>query len=238
MRFLRFVLATAAFVAAASGAAAADFKSGVDYLTLDTPVRADTGKKVEVVEVFMYHCPHCNALDPVLTEWVKKQGDKIVFKRLHMAASADDAQAHAFATLEAMNALGNGLHEKIFHAIHVDHNRLNTDQGLQDFVVKNGVDKAKYQEFFNSFAVQTKMKRSLQLIGQYKLDSAPSLVIDGHYTTSPALAGHGQNGVAAAHAALFQVMDALVAKSLAEKNASAKPAAAGASASARAPAKK
>jgi thiol:disulfide interchange protein DsbA len=217
MRFLRSLLATVAFVATAAGAHAADFKSGVDYQTLDNPVRADTGKKVEVVEVFMYHCPHCNALDPVLSEWVKKQGDKIVFRRLHMANGPTDPQAHAFVTLEAMNLLGNGMHEKIFHAIHVERNRLNTDEGLLDFVVKNGVDKAKYLEFFNSFAVQTKMKRSIALVGQYKLDSAPSLVIDGHYTTSPALAGHGLSAPAAAHQALFQVMDALVAKSAATK---------------------
>ncbi len=216
LRLLRPLLATVAFVAAASGASAADFQNGVDFSTLDTPVRPDTGKKVEVLEVFMYHCPHCNALDPALADWVKKQGDKIVFRRLHMG---DDAQAKAFFTLDAMNALGNGLHEKIFRAIHVDHNRLNTDAALLDFVGKNGIDKAKYQEVFNSFAVQTKLKRGVQLTNQYKLDSAPSLVIDGHYTTSPAQAGHGLNSAPAAHAAMFQVMDTLVAKAAAERAA-------------------
>ena len=110
------------------------------------------------------------------------------------------------------------MHEKLFHAIHVEHNRLNTDQLILDFVVKNGIDKAKYLEFFNSFAVQTKMKRGVQLTNQYKLDSAPSLVIDGHYTTSPALAGHGLSTAPAAHAAMFAVMDTLVAKSLQERS--------------------
>lgn len=218
LRLLRPLLASVAFIAAAAGAHAADFKNGIDFTALDNPVRPDTGKKVEVLEIFMYHCPHCNALDPALADWVKKQGDKIVFRRLHLG---DDAQAHAFVTLDTMNVLGNGLHEKIFRAIHVERNRLNTDQSLQDFVVKNGVDKTKYQEFFNSFAVQTKMKRAAQLAAQYKVDSAPTLVIDGHYTTSPAMAGHGLNSVPEAHAALFQVMDSLVAKTLAEKGAAA-----------------
>jgi len=118
-----------------------------------------------------------------------------------------------------MNALGNGLHEKIFREIHVNRNRLNTDQALLDFVAKNGVDKAKYQEAFNSFGVQTKLKRAVQLANQYKLDSAPSIVIDGHYTTSPALAGHGLSSEPAAFAALFNVMDSLVAKSAAERAA-------------------
>jgi thiol:disulfide interchange protein DsbA len=216
LRLLRPLLVTVAFIATAAGASAADFKNGIDFNTVDTPVRPDTGKKVEVLEIFMYHCPHCNALDPSLADWVKKQGDKIVFRRLHLG---DDAQAHAFYTLEAMNVLSNSLHEKIFHAIHVDHNRLNTDAALLDFLGKNGVDKAKYQDVFNSFAVQTKLKRGMQVASQYKIDTAPSLVIDGHYTTSPAVAGHGLNSAPAAHAAMFQVMDSLVATAAAERAA-------------------
>jgi len=215
LNFLRPLIAGAAFMAAAAGAHAADFKNGLDFNTVDAP-RPETGKKVEVLEVFMYHCPHCNALEPLMSDWVKKQGDKIVFRRIHMG---DDAQAKAFYTLETMNALGNGLHEKIFRAIHVERNRLNTDAGLLDFVVKNGVDKTKYLEIFNSFAVQTKVKRGQQLINQYKLDSSPSLVIDGHYTTSPAVAGHGLTSAPAAHAAMFAVMDNLVAKSAQERAA-------------------
>lgn len=215
MRFMRLFLASFAFVAASVGAQAAELKNGVDYITLDGAARPDTGKKVEVVEVFMYHCPHCYALEAGLNEWVKKNADKIVFRRMHLG---DDPQSHAFTTLETMNALTPELHGKILRAIHVDRNRLNTDASLQEFLFKNGVDKAKYMEMFNSFGVQTKMKRSAQLLTQYKVDSTPSVVIDGRYNTSPSLAGHGLNSVPEAHRALFQVMDALVAKSAAERN--------------------
>jgi len=216
LSFLRPLIATAAFMAAASGAYAADFKDGLDFNTVNAAARPDTGKKVEVLEVFMYHCPHCNALDLPLADWVKKQGDKIVFRRMHLG---EDAQAKAFYTLEAMNALSSGIHEKLFRAIHVERNRLNTDQLVLDFVVKNGIDKAKYLEAFNSFGVQTRMKRGVQLANQYKLDSVPALVIDGHYTTSPAVAGHGLTATDAAHAAMFAVADSLVAKSLQERAA-------------------
>lgn len=213
LNLLRPLIATVAFMAAAAGASAADFKDGLDYNSVNGPA-PDTGKKVEVLEFFMYHCPHCNALDPDLAAWVKKNSDKIVFRHMHMG---DDPQAKAFYTLESMNLLGNGMHEKILRAIHVDHNRLNTDQALLDFVVKNGVDKAKYLETFNSFGVQTKLKRGQQVANQYKLDSVPAVVIDGRYTTSPAVAGHGLTSAAAAHTAMFAVMDSLVAKSLQER---------------------
>jgi thiol:disulfide interchange protein DsbA len=216
MRFLnllRPLIATVAFMAAAAGASAADFKDGLDYNSVSGP-RPDTGKKVEVLEFFMYHCPHCNVLDPLLTDWLKKNADKVVFRRMHMG---DDAQAHAFYTLEALNI--SNLHEKIFRAIHVDRNRLNTDQALLDFVVKNGVDKAKYQAAFSSFGVQAKLKRAQQVAAQYKLDSVPALVIDGRYTTSPAVAGHGLSSPEEAHKAMFAVVDSLVAKSLQERAA-------------------
>ena len=70
LRFLRPLLAAVTLVAATGGAMAAD----TGFTTLTTPVRTDTGKKVEVVEYFMYSCPHCYALDPLMHDWVKKQG--------------------------------------------------------------------------------------------------------------------------------------------------------------------
>lgn len=214
MRFLnllRPLVAMLALVTAAAGAA--DFKNGLDYNTVDGP-RPQTGSKVEVLEFFMYHCPHCNVLDPLLAGWVKKNANKVVFRRMHMG---DDAQARAFYTLEALNI--PQLHEKIFRAIHVERNRLNTDQALLDFVVKNGVDKANYLNAFNSFGVQAKLKRAQQVAAQYKLDSVPALVVDGRYTTSPAVAGHGLTSADDAHKALFAVLDSLVAKSLQDRAA-------------------
>ncbi|WP_229213372.1 MULTISPECIES: hypothetical protein [unclassified Duganella] len=66
-------------------------------------------------------------------------------------------------------------------------------------------------------AVAAGAHAAAQVANQYKLDSAPTLVIDGHYTTSPAQAGHDLASTQAAHAALFAVMDSLVAKSAQER---------------------
>lgn len=222
MRLLRLLLSAVVLMASAAGASAAEPKNGVDYITLDTP-RPDTGKKVEVLEFFMYSCPHCFALEPQLAQWVKKQGDKIVFRRVHMLPSgASDPQAHAYVTLEAMGKL-NVAHDKIFHAIHVERNRLRTDESILELVVKNGVDKAKYLEFFNSFAVQTKMRRGGQLIATYKLNSAPSIVIDGRYVTSPSQAGRPGQSEPQSQQATLDVMDALVARASREGGKGAAP---------------
>lgn len=217
MRFLRLILAAATLSFAAAGAFAAEPKEGVDYKLLTPAVPAETGKKVEVVEFFMYTCPHCNAMDPYLEEWVKKQGDKIVFRRVHFPQTGEkDPLAHAYLTLEAMGKT-EVVHDKIFRAIHVEHNRMRTDDQVTDFITKNGIDKAKYLEFFNSFGVQTKMKKAPAVLSAYKVESAPTIVIDGRYVTSPAIAGKPGQPEQAAIVATIQAMDGLVAKAAATR---------------------
>ena len=78
MRSLRFALIAAALAASTAFASPTAPVNGADYTTLaqPQPVQA-TGKKVEVVEFFAYHCPACNFLEPTLNSWIKKQGDNI-----------------------------------------------------------------------------------------------------------------------------------------------------------------
>ena len=114
----RFMLAATATLALSATFAATSHAAGPGYTTLSTPVPATApGKKVEVIEFFMYTCPHCYSLDPLLEEWVKKQGDRIVFKRLHFAQGPTDPLAHAYVTLEAMGQT-ELVHSKILRAIH------------------------------------------------------------------------------------------------------------------------
>jgi len=218
MRFLRLMLAATALLAFTATSGAAEIREGAGYTTLAQPVRTDTGKKVEVIEFFMYTCPHCNTLDPILSEWVKKQGDKISFRRLHFPASGEkDPLAHAYITLEAMGQ-AEQFHPKFFNAIHVQRDRIyRSDEQVLDFLVKNGVDKAKYQQFFNSFAVQTKLKRLGPTIGSYRIESAPTIVVDGRYVTSPSLAGAPGMPEVQAGQRTMAVLDHLVAKAAAEK---------------------
>ena len=101
---LRFALLAASLAATTAFASPTDPKPGAEYTVLAAPQPAQAaGKKVEVIEYFMYHCPFCHALDPVLEQWVRKQGDNIVFKRIHIPyQGAADPEAHLFLTLQAM----------------------------------------------------------------------------------------------------------------------------------------
>jgi thiol:disulfide interchange protein DsbA len=220
MRSLRFALLATVFAASTAFASPTDPKSGVEYVTLaqPQPVQA-TGKKVEVIEFFMYHCPHCNALEPQLEQWVKKQGDNIVFKRVHLPSSGpNDPEAHLRLTLEALGK-AEEFQPKVFKAWHVDRLRLNTDAAIIDWVSKNGIDRNKFLEAWNSFGVTTKLRRLQQITSDYKVDSVPTIIIDGKYQTSPAMLYNSvkTQNEPVLFGATLQVMDALVAKAAKSK---------------------
>jgi thiol:disulfide interchange protein DsbA len=214
MRSLRFALLATALAASTAFASPTDPKSGVEYVTLaqPQPVQA-TGKKVEVVEFFMYHCPHCNALEPQLEQWVKKQGGNILFRRIHLSTGAGDAEAHLHLTLEALGK-AEEFQPKVFKAWHVDHLRLNTDAAIVDWVTKNGIDRNKFLDAWNSFGVMTKLRRGPQLAADYKVDGVPTIIIDGKYQTAPSIVYNSvkTQSEPVLFQATLQVMDALVAK--------------------------
>jgi thiol:disulfide interchange protein DsbA len=176
--------ALTAFCFAAASQAATPV-AGQDYTLLSPPQPAEPGKKVEVIEFFAYYCPHCNALDPYLSDWVKKHADKVNFKRVHVSINGEPMpQQRLFYAVEAMGKLEE-LHAKIFHAMHEEHVRVNTDDDAIALAVRLGLDRAKFTAFYNSFTVQTKVQRAIQMMTNYQVTSWPTLVIEGKYVTSP-----------------------------------------------------
>lgn len=223
MRFIQTLLAALTFglLAASASATPALPKDGVEYRVLSKPQSVEPGKKVEVTEFFWYSCPHCFALEPALEEWVKKQGDKITFKRVPVLFRENFIpQQKLYYALEAMGK-SEEMQMKIFNAIHVQRQGLDTDAAILDFVVKQGIDKQKFIDLYDAFGTQAKVRRAKSLQESYKIDSVPTLAIDGKFITSPALAGTalGQQPEGALGKAAVQVADVLVAKAQAERNA-------------------
>ena len=216
MRLLRLLIASAALMFTAAGAYAAEPKEGVDYTTISPVPTEASGKKVEVIEFFMFTCPHCNALEPRISAWVKQNADKIHFRRIHFARNEKDPLARAYVTLETMGT-PEIASQKLFDAIHKEHKRLVREEDVTAVVVSAGVDKAKYESVYKSFGVDSKMKRMSNLIGQYKVEFAPTLVIDGRYMTSPSQAGRPNQSEEQSQAAAIAVADYLVAKAAATK---------------------
>jgi protein dithiol oxidoreductase (disulfide-forming) len=164
-------------------------RAGTDFIALERPAPVETAPgKIEVVEFFWYSCPHCNAFEPSLAEWVRKLPKDVVFKRVPVAFRDDFVpQQRLFYALEALNLLGS-LHTKVFAAIHAEKQNLSQAPAIIDWVTKQGVDKDKFVEQFNSFSATTKATRAKQLQTAYQVEGVPAMGVAGRYYTDGSLA--------------------------------------------------
>jgi protein dithiol oxidoreductase (disulfide-forming) len=106
-------------------------------------------------------------------------------------------QQRLFYTLEAMGKLDD-LHAKVFHEIHQNRQPTDREDRILAFVEKNGIDRAKFQELYNSFAVSTKARKAKQLQDQYEVDGVPALGVNGQFYTDGTLAGGMDRALAVA----------------------------------------
>jgi thiol:disulfide interchange protein DsbA len=165
-------------------------EDGKDFKTLDKAVAVEAAAgKIEVIEFFWYSCPHCNAFEPQLVSWIKRQPADVVIRRVPVAFRDDFVpQQRLYYTLEAMGKVEE-LHAKVFHAIHRERQPTNREDTILAFAEKNGLDKAKFQELYNSFTVSSKARRAVQLQNAYGVEGVPSLGVAGRYYTDGTLAG-------------------------------------------------
>jgi protein dithiol oxidoreductase (disulfide-forming) len=113
----------------------------------------------------------------------------VAFRRVPVAFRDDFVpQQRLFYTLEAMGKVDE-LHAKVFEAVHKNNQPTNRDDLILSFAEKNGLDRAKFQELYNSFSVQTKARRAKQLQDQYQVDGVPALGVAGRYYTDATMAG-------------------------------------------------
>ncbi|MDP1885055.1 thiol:disulfide interchange protein DsbA/DsbL, partial [Polaromonas sp.] len=131
---------------------------------------------------------HCNTFEPALEEWIKKAPKDVAVRRVPIAFRPDfEPQQRLYYVLEAMNKVDE-LHKKVFYAIHVEKQMLNTPDLIAAWVEKQGINKAKFIETYNSFSVATKARKATQLQDAYKIDGVPALGIAGRYFTSGSMA--------------------------------------------------
>ena len=198
-------------------AQAQTYKSGSDYLTLDKPAPTEApAGQIEVVEFFWYNCPHCNAFEPQFDAWAKKVPKDVSVRRAPVAFRPDfEPQQRLYFVLEGMGKVEE-LHRKVFNAIHIEKQTLQTADQITAWAEKQGIPKAKFLEMYNSFSVSTKARKSTQLQDSYAVDGVPALGISGRYFTSGTQAKTLERSL--------QVADYLIAQSRQAMSASVKPA--------------
>ena len=168
-----------------------------DVIEPQQPKVSETDK-VEVVEVFSYGCPACNAFHSTVDQMAKELPSSAtlvflpvsfnpaenfpMFQRAYFTAQAlgvsekgsDAMYDAAWKTkeLSSENPNGQGLKPS---------NALPTIDDAAKVYAKFGADPKEFAAVANSFAINTKMKRADELVQKYGVMQTPTIVINGKY---------------------------------------------------------
>ena len=195
---------------------------GRDYTQVSPPQPTDSGKKIEVFEFFWYGCPHCYHLEPALKSWLKKKPADVEFRPVPgtFGAPGWEPLTRTYYALDAMG-LAPKYHDAIFAAIHEEKDAtkqralVNDSRVIADWLASKGVDKQKFLDAYNSFAVNNRTKRSEDLTRSYDVPGTPAIAIDGRYLTSPSNFPNADGSVN--YDRFFHVVDQLIAQARKER---------------------
>ncbi|WP_114241585.1 thiol:disulfide interchange protein DsbA/DsbL [Dyella sp. C9] len=180
---------------------------GKNYYRID-PVqpKLTNTDKVEVVEVFSYGCPACNQFHPVMNKlvqelpsnavmaylpasfmpqenWPMLQRAYLTAQALGVADKANDAMYDAVWKTNELSAMapgGRGLKPS---------SALPSLDDAAKVYAKFGADPKEFAAVANSFTINTKVKRSDELVKAYGVEGTPTIIIDGKYRLDRGSAG-------------------------------------------------
>jgi len=196
------------------------FQEGVSYFPIDQPVRPRDPKKIEVVEVFWYGCPHCFRFDPMVKAWQKKLAADVDFYRLPVIwNSVTELHARAFYTAQALGVLDK-LHDPLFAALNEQGNPLNSEERVAQLFANYGISAEQFNKAFNSFGVTSQVSQAKARTLSYRIEGTPELIVAGKYRID-AKAFSGPNTTEqTSHAKMLQAADYLIEKERSEQKKS------------------
>lgn len=168
-----------------SGTAAAQqaVRADVDYRVIQPQPVAVPGS-IEVIDFFWYGCPHCHSLQPSLERWISRKPADVVVRRIPAILRDSWApHAHLYYTLEALGEVER-LHQRVYYDYHVTRLSLANPDVAAVWATTNGITRERWDEAYNSPAVQRKVEQAARLTRAYSITGTPSLVINGRYLTS------------------------------------------------------
>lgn len=179
-----------------SSTAAAQQHAEAQRPASQTPVRAEieyrvikpqpvaVANSIEVIDFFWYGCPHCYNLQPALERWISRKPADVTVRRIP-AILRDSWAPHAriYYTLEVLGEVER-LHQRVYHGYHVEELAMSKPEVMSEWAVRNGIARERWDETYNSAAVQRKVDEASRLGKAYSISGTPSLVVHGRYLTS------------------------------------------------------
>jgi len=183
----RLTLASATAFALLAGAGNVSAAGG--YELIEPPQNTATADQVEVVEFFWLGCPHCYQFEPTIEAWAADRPANVAFVREAPPLNKSwEAHSRAF---YAAQLLGHEdeMVSAMFESIHEKRQPMRDPKKIADLAEEIGMDRDKFLATMDSFGVQTRMNRAMQLARGAGLTGVPSVMINGKYRTGAQLAG-------------------------------------------------
>lgn len=184
-------------------AASPDIEGRFQRIVPEQPTETSQGV-IEVVDIFGYRCPHCFSFLPVLERFESSVPDHVELRHLPVIFRQSwEAPARAFYTAKLLGVLDE-IHRPIFEAIHLDGRPMDSEDAWRKLFAEHGVPGADFDKTFNSFAVQSMLRKSQVMQRRYGITATPTLIVNGKYRVPAGLAGGFEN--------MIEVAEALIAR--------------------------
>lgn len=160
-------------------------KAGEHYNAITPPQAGGEGERIQVIEFFLYTCPHCYRLEPHMKKWLETKPANVDFIRIPAMFKRATLIMHAktYYALELMG-VAQEVHDGIFEELHAKKKNLNSQADMEAHLKDQGVDIGQYRKAMKSFAVQANASRAARLLDRFNIRGVPAIIVDGKYHAS------------------------------------------------------
>lgn len=161
---------------------ATDYLEGQHYYLLSNPVAVADPKKIEVVELFSYHCGACFHFEPLLHAWKEKLAADVTL--VQMPAYWNEQTASWVKGYYTAQVLGikDKTHMPVFKAFQLEKKQFSRAMDWANFYSNYGKSAEEVVKTYNSFGVNSLAKQAqTRLMNHYKATGTPELYIQGKY---------------------------------------------------------
>ena len=117
--FPRLLIALCFFPLLGSFETEAQYQLNAHYELLPQTVKTTDSSKIEVNELFSYHCGHCYNFQEMIHDWSQNLDEDVDFRRTHVVWNSSlENYAKAYNTALVLEVV-DSVHESIFEAIHI-----------------------------------------------------------------------------------------------------------------------
>lgn len=172
--FILFTALVLSFAAQAERFPQGDYYKVVDLPKSTTPT---------VTEFFSFYCPHCHDFEPMIGALKKHLDGKADFEKASvsfMGGNMGKPMSKGYATMVSL-----GVEDKLvpvmFARIHDQRNPPKDEAELRQIFLDNGVSAADFDGTYNSFAVDSMVRRFDKSFKDAGLSGVPTVIVNNKY---------------------------------------------------------